>query len=91
MSATPSSSSELSTLASVAGGVASVIPGGQPVAIGIGASVAIADLIVHLSSLYSQKVITASQMVAMIATSVSGFDSAVKGWDSEPPVSTPVA
>ena len=92
MSATSSSTSELSILASVAGGIASVIPGGQPVAIGLGSAVAIADLVAHISSLYSQKVISASQMVTMISTSVSGFNLAVKDWeDAAPATPAPVA
>jgi hypothetical protein len=99
MSATPIGTptiSEINTIGATAAGIASVVPGGQPTALGIGAATAIADLVVHLSSLYSQKVITASQLTTMVNISVSGFDSAVAGWDAAAPTSntttaTPVA
>ncbi|MEC4682397.1 MAG: hypothetical protein VST70_01765 [Nitrospirota bacterium] len=76
---------EINTGAEIAAGVAAAIPGGQPVALGIGAAAAIADLVVHITSMYSQKVITAAQLTAMVKIAVSGFDSAVAAWDAAAP------
>ena len=75
---------DINTAASIAAGVAAVVPGGQPVALGIGAAAAIADLVVHMSSMYGQKVITAAQLNAMVATAVSGYDASVKAWEAAP-------
>ncbi len=80
----PSTLTEINTIGGIAGAVASVVPGGQPVALGIGAAVSIADLIAHISTLYSQKVITENQLISMVATAVSGFDSAVAAWNAAP-------
>ena len=76
--------SEINTGASIAAGVAAVIPGGAPVALGIGAAAAIADLIVHMTSMYGKKVITAAQLNTMVATAVSGYDASVKAWEAAP-------
>ena len=85
---TPSSSqtltTEINTGAEIAAGVAAVVPGGQPVALGIGAAAAIADLVVHITSMYSQKVITATQLAAMVKIAVSGYDASVKAWEAAP-------
>ena len=94
-SSTPSPSStlttEINTGAEIAAGVAAAIPGGQPVALGIGAAAAIADLVVHITSMYSQKIITAAQLTAMVKIAVSGFDSAVAAWDAAAPKNVTVA
>jgi len=81
----PSLTEEINTAATVAAGVAEAVPGGQAVGLGIEAAVPLADLVVHLVNLYSQKVITSSQLMAMVKVSVSGFEAAVAAWNAQSP------
>ena len=83
--ASPSLETEINTGAAIASGIAASIPGGQPVALGIGSAAALADLVVHLSSMYGQKVLTASQLTAMVKIAVSRFDESVAAWDAASP------
>ena len=75
---------EINTAASVAEGIAMATPVGPIAAPAIGAAAAIADLIVQMSKMYSQKVITAAQLNALVATAVSGYDASVKAWEAAP-------
>ena len=89
---TPTSSltTEINTGAAIAEGVAAAVPGAGPlVGVGIAGAAAIADLVVHLSQMYGQKVITATQLTAMVQIAVSGFDAAVAAWNAAAPKTTP--
>lgn len=75
---------DINTAATVAGGVAEAIPGGQLVALGIGAAAAIADLAVRMRAMYTQKIVTEADLIAMVKASVSGYDASVKAWEAAP-------
>ena len=80
---TTSLTTEINTAATVAAGIADVIPGAGPVAgLAIGGAAAIADLIVHMTSMYSQKVLTETQLLAMVKVAVSDYDTAVSDWNA---------
>ncbi len=87
--ATPASSassitSDINTAAAVASGIAEVTPV-APIAVpAIDGAAMIADLIVKMSAMYSQKVITAAQLNAMVKISVSGYDAALAAWNAAP-------
>ncbi len=79
---TTSLTTEINTAAAVAGGIAAVIPGGQVASLAIGGAAALADLIVHMTSMYSQKVLTETQLLAMVKVAVSNYDTAVADWNA---------
>jgi hypothetical protein len=73
---------EINTGAAIASGIAAVTPA-APIAVpAIDAAATIADLILQMTSMYGQKVITAQQLNAMVKIAVSGFSAAVAEWNA---------
>lgn len=84
-SAAPSASSieaDINTAAAVASGVAAATPEAGIAVPAIDAAATIADLIAQMSSMYGQKVITASQLASMVKIAVSGFNAAISEWNA---------
>ncbi len=68
-----------------AAAVAAAVPGGQVASLAIGSATALADLIVQLTALYSQKSLTAAQLLQMVDVAASGFNAAVVAWNNAAP------
>ena len=89
---TSATEATINTVGAAASAIAAAVPGVGPVAsLAIGGATALADLIVKLTALYSQKIITPEQLLQMVDVSANGFNAAVLAWDNAAPVTKPVA